>query len=545
MLAAAVTSWIDSLDLLAGRVLRAASVFGASFWRGGVLAVAPELTLDEVAQSLDALAQMGLVARGAPARFAGEDTWTFAEPRVAEALEASLAPGDRAEAHGRAARWLQAVGELDAAVIASQLLRGDAPAEAAPWCAEAARTALHDGDYDAALSWSEHAISLGVDVEAEAALRMLEVGVHDARGAIELAERCAAEAWRVAPRGSMEWFRAASSLAVLSMRLLRPERFRELGPAIEEALRNPESDVAAAGLALAVFPMLQAGQYVLADLVIDRLEAILASGEHPEPTFPARVYAARALRALFDDDPAGYLTESTRAARSYESLGEHRFALLFWNNVGFAQVSLGDGAGAVETLNAIVRRASSLDLQRVVAAARHNLGLALMLTGRHAEACAIERHVVASANALGDAHLAATAWIYLARALLARGDGAGALDAVDRGLPALSMQPGARVFGLAIRAMALLRVGRGDDALRDAGEAMQVLGTVGSVEEGDALARLAYAEALRARGQRGRYEEAARAARERLMERAARVPEGAMREGFLRNIPEHARTLAL
>lgn len=183
-------------------------------------------------------------------------------------------------------------------------------------------------------------------------------------------------------------------------------------------------------------------------------------------------------------------------------------------------------------------------MQRVVAAARHNLGLALMLTGHLTEATAIERHVITSAESLGDGHLAAGAWIYLGRVLLARGDHRGALDAVDRGREALRTQPGAQVFGLAIRASALLSMRRPDEALRDAAEALRVLSTVGSVEEGEALARLAHVEALRATGDLDGSERALSEARERLVMRASRIPDEEARARFLSQVPEHAKTLA-
>jgi tetratricopeptide (TPR) repeat protein len=540
-----VTAWLDSFEPLESRVLCAASTFGATFWRGGVCAVAPELDPAAVDDALFRLGVEGVLARDDGSPYAGEDTWRFVDPETAAAVVAVLLPRGRAREHGRAAAWLRSAGCADAALLAGHLLRSERLAEAGPWCATAARRALAAGDYDGALTWSEHAITVGVDPTTEAAMRMVQTGIHDARGALGEAERCAREAWRVAPRGSVEWFRAASSLAVLSGRLLRPDALRELDPAIRQALDDPRTGAAAAGLALAVHPMLQAGQYGLADAVLARLEDILASGAHPEPTFPARVYSARALRALYDNDPVGYRDESARAAREYESQGELRFALLYWNNVGFALISLGEGEAAVESLRALVHRAESRDLHRIALVARHNLGLALTLVGRHGEACAVERAVIRAAEALGDAHLAALAWIYLGRSLLAAGDAQGALTAVGRGLPALSGQLGERVNGLAIRASALLRGGRRLEALASAEEGMRLLDALGSVEEGEALLRLAHVEALRAGGDDARADAALATAWRRLTARSSRVtsPEG--RERFFGDVPEHARTRAL
>ena len=55
----------------------------------------------------------------------------------------------------------------------------------------------------------------------------------------------------------------------------------------------------------------------------------------------------------------------------------------------------------------------------------------------------------------------------------------------------------------------------------------------------------AAAEALHACGEHEPSRRAMRSARERLLERAAKIPEGSYREGFLHRVPEHARTLSL
>lgn len=539
-----VTAWLNAFDPAPARVLCAASVFGATFTRAGLLAVVRDLDAPVVDAALRQLVTDGVLHHHPATPPAAHDTWTFADADTAAAIEAVVPPTERARAHGRAAAWFQEEGERDVAVMASQMMRSEEPASAGPWCAEAARRSLREGRYDAALTWAEHAITLGLDPATEASMRMIETGVHDARGAIEEAERCAREAWAIAPEGCMEWFRAASSLAVLAVRRLRPDPFRELDPAIRRALARTDTGVAAAGLALAVFPMLQAGQYGLADVVLARMEEILASGRHPEPTFPARVYSARAMRSLYGNDPVGYLEESSRAARSYETLGEPRFALLHWNNVGFAHVSLGDGESALRAFEGVIEEAAARDLGRIATSARHNRGLALMLVGRHAEAAATERAVIHEAEAQGDAQLAAMARVYLGRVLLAAGDGPGALAAVAQALPSLHGQPGAQVFALAVRATALLRGGHRMEALEAAEQGMRVLDAVGSVEEGEALLRLAHVEALRAGGDGARADAALSAAWSRLLARAAKL-RSAAREAFFAGVPEHERMALL
>lgn len=532
-------------DARATRVLGWAAVVGEEFWRGAVCAAAEGATSAEVDAALWALAARGVVRCEAGSRWRAEDTWRFEDPAVAASVYAAMAPDVRARAHAAVGRWLEAAGELDAATVAGHLARGDDPRAAAPWCAEAARAALQAKDYDAALAWSERAIGCGVDPATEGAMRVLQVGVHDARGALDEAQHAASQGFRAAPRGGAEWFRAASSLAVLAMRRLEPERFRELAPALDEALREPRRGVASAGLAGALYPMLQAGQYALADLLLERLEEVLASGEHPEPTFPARVFAARAIRANFGGDPRAFEEESRRAARAYESYDEPRFALIHWNNVGFAQLSLGEPERAAATFRSVIDRAAAMDLQRIATSARHNLGLALLFQGRVAEAGALEREVAAEADALGDAHTAALARLYLARAQLAGNAFAAARRTADEALPALRATPSGRVLGLAVRSLAALGLGDVAAALDDAGEGMALLGTVGTVEEGEGLLRVAEAEALLAAGRDHEAAQAVTRAWAWLRERVERAGDAKAQRALVEGVPEHARLAAL
>jgi hypothetical protein len=73
---------------------------------------------------------------------------------------------------------------------------------------------------------------------------------------------------------------------------------------------------------------------------------------------------------------------------------------------------------------------------------------------------------------------------------------------------------------------------------------MQQLAAAGSITEGEALIRLAYAEALDATGQHAAAVEAITVARDLLMARAGRINNPAWRRSFLEKIRENSRTLA-
>ena len=76
-------------------------------------------------------------------------------------------------------------------------------------------------------------------------------------------------------------------------------------------------------------------------------------------------------------------------------------------------------------------------------------------------------------------------------------------------------------------------------------EAFATMERLGGIEEGEALVRLAYAEALWAGGDREAARRAIEEARARLLARAARLGDEALRGRFLDRVEENARTLAL
>jgi eukaryotic-like serine/threonine-protein kinase len=114
-LIAMVQARLEKLDPETRRVLRAASVFGSDFWRGGVKALlggSPDVDVP-----LGELVNQGLVRRSSQCRFANEEEFEFRHPLVREAAYAMLTDADRALGHDLAAHWLERVGERDEAII--------------------------------------------------------------------------------------------------------------------------------------------------------------------------------------------------------------------------------------------------------------------------------------------------------------------------------------------------------------------------------------------------------------------------------------------
>jgi predicted ATPase len=105
---------IEKLDPAARRVLRAASVFGDTFWRGGVVALLGDA---DTAAWLAVLEDLGLIAVNDDSRFPADVEYGFRNALVREAAYGMLAQDDRVTGHWLAGRWLEQVGETDARSI--------------------------------------------------------------------------------------------------------------------------------------------------------------------------------------------------------------------------------------------------------------------------------------------------------------------------------------------------------------------------------------------------------------------------------------------
>ena len=124
------------------------------------------------------------------------------------------------------------------------------------------------------------------------------------------------------------------------------------------------------------------------------------------------------------------------------------------------------------------------------------------------------------------------------------GDHARAEAEATRALELAREVPTTRACTLAALSLSLVAAGRPGDALARAREADAILVSLGGIEEGESLIRLALAEALAAAGFVDEARERTLAAARRLEERAAVMTDPEIRRCFLEDVPENARTRA-
>jgi eukaryotic-like serine/threonine-protein kinase len=162
-----VQARLERLEPDARQVLRAASVFGDTFWTGGLTALLGGAK--KAARLVEWLAQLvdaEVVLRRGQGKFPGEQEYQFRHPLVREAAYATLTDADRVLGHRLAGGWLEAAGEEDAMLLGEHFERGSEPARAVGCYVRAAEQALEGGDLGAAVARAERGIACGATGEA-------------------------------------------------------------------------------------------------------------------------------------------------------------------------------------------------------------------------------------------------------------------------------------------------------------------------------------------------------------------------------------------
>ncbi|TKD09957.1 hypothetical protein E8A74_10125 [Polyangium fumosum] len=140
-----VQSRLAQLDGPARRILRAASIFGETFWPGGVAALlGASLHASEMQDALARLMEGELIAKAHESRFPGEEEFRFRHALLREGASSMLLGEDRALGHLLAGEWLERHGEQDPTVLAEHFERGGDLERACHYHARAAERSTGD-----------------------------------------------------------------------------------------------------------------------------------------------------------------------------------------------------------------------------------------------------------------------------------------------------------------------------------------------------------------------------------------------------------------
>ncbi len=531
-----VEARITALDADERKALRAASVFGQTFWMDGVRALAGR----DAAATLTRLEHLELVVRRHRGRLAEQAELVFRHALVREAAYAMLVDADRTLGHKLAAEWLEQNGETDALAIAEHLERAGDRVRAADAFGRAARQAIEANDFGEALARAERGASLGAQGTALGRLRLVQAEAHRWRAEFPPALERAEQAMAIFERGSNAWGEAAAELSAAAVRVGNIDRLVRVGKEVLAATSGGTAGVVASAVRAST-QLTFAGH---ADLAGALLDAVSGHGARATPMLQAWISEARTVRAIHAGNPALYLGGALATAEAFERAGDARSACNQRVNAGYAHIQLGAYAEGEVILRSALAEAERMHLANITANAKQNLGWALFHLGRIDEGMRMVQESLRACLENRNRRMEVGSRTYVA-AILAHQGALAEAEEEARTASQLKAAPPLRPLALAVLARCLLAQQRFNDALTVAREAIEVLESLGgAAEEGETEARLVYAETLQRTGDHAGSIAALADARTRLLARADKIESERWRKSFL-DKPENARTLAL
>jgi eukaryotic-like serine/threonine-protein kinase len=544
---AMVEARLERLDPMARRVLRAASVFGEVFWRGGVISLTGgDCKTSEVAEWLSELSRREIVHRRELSRFPGEVEYAFRHALVREAAYQMLTPEDLLLGHRLAADWLEQAGEHDAMVLGEHFERGGATDRAPAFYERAAVQALEGHDFSAARARADRAIHAGATGEAKGRLHLLLAEASRWSGEHESALANARAALTRLSRGTDGWCAALAEAVEAAGILGHRDEARVLASQVRpggDAEGAPMTTARVVAMARIAMRILGSGAFELASALINDIDREAHELASREPAARAFLLGARSCRAQWLGDVGQAAVLAQEAVTEFELVGDVRNAARQRNVAGLSLVQLGAFPSAEAMLERALADAQRLGLPGAVNETKLCLAQLYGRMQRSDEALDTVNEVIGGfmvqRDRVGEGRARAylAGFHHLAQRFMA------AEEEALRALPLLDAAPPYRAALLGLLALSRADRGDGEGAHAAGRDAMEELEGLGGTMEGEALVRLGYAEGLSAKGDLEGSRRAIAVARNRLLARAAGIDDPEWKRFFMERLAEHTRIL--
>jgi eukaryotic-like serine/threonine-protein kinase len=527
---ALVQARLDRMSPALRLVLRAASVFGQSFWTGGV-----EALLDHpAAMDLSELMHAEIITRQNESRIAEQDEWIFRQALVRDTAYASILEEDRRPLHLAAGAWLESVGDVDLGLIARHAdAGGDLPRAAALYARATQQAYTNGAQLETALELAERGLSCGAEGATRAQLLVAKASACAFLGRLHEAETCAEEATKLVPVGSEMWGEAQRVAATASIEAGRAAdgdaraawvlaNFLGLSPPLRAALQAARVrgliELGATGQALAL-----ADQAVEAARASGAVDAVL------------RALDARLFALMHVGDLSSAIAAGTALIETAEAAGDVVLATRGRNNTGSVLNHLGMFDEAQALLERSLQDARARRMRILEAAALHNVGMSYARLGNLDEGISCQRQAARIADETSAARLRIQSRCYEAIFLVWRGapgDLGAAQNLARYVCDETRTNPG--LYTVAIFVLAKVQLARRylESALEVAREVNQRL-AAGPVEEWDEYMRLTMIEALLALGLDQDADAVLAAAFQAVIEHAGAIGRADQRKAFL------------
>jgi hypothetical protein len=535
---ALVHSRIERLEPDARRVVRAASVFGNVFWRGGVAALLGDAA--DLPSWLRALETAEIFEPSPQGRFPGETELGFRSDLLRLAAYETLTGADREKGHLLAGEWLEGVGERDALSLGEHFYRGGDRARALPWLARAAHTALKGGGFWGAVELCERALELGPDRTEQGKLLQTEGLALAMSGDLAgCADRLRAAIACFEP-GSTRWFACVAALLLAGTFLGDAQLTAPLLQVVVDPSVRPEpSGPYGVSVYAACVGLAMVGHLDAASAFLGRAESLAPGSGDVDPVFSMALGLTRASIGLARGEVGAAIRSLSEARATAERTGDASGLMLVALHESAAFAEAGDEEKTEAAARDLARLARQLGAASFADWGTLSVAQARLAGGRGGEL------VDSLAGLLDrlDPMFVTVARGILSRALLAAGDVEGAARAARRVLEDASMVPGAQATALGTLALIGLRRAPAE-AVVLAQQGIDAASRVGSPHDVSILL-LARAEALAATGRAAEAASALDEARDRVLRVASSLDDPALREAYLTRVEANARTLAL
>lgn len=222
-------------------LLRAASVLGETFWRGGIARIGQRWgEIRDADRWIERLVEDEVIARQRSSRYPGDVEYMFRHALLCDSARGLLTENDLRAAHLDAAAWLESVGEEDRIVLARHIEDGGDSERAIEYYLRAAEQSLEQCDAAEAVARAERAIACGArgavlgQLYTVQTAAFLHMGDWTSAGSIGLA------ALEIVPRGGAAWCSVVEALTQVLPNIGDPKRGGELSAELLRITPAPE-----------------------------------------------------------------------------------------------------------------------------------------------------------------------------------------------------------------------------------------------------------------------------------------------------------------
>lgn len=533
----------------ARQAVRAASVFGQTFWSGGVAAILglPK-TSAELQGWLAALVDAELIQVHGKSRLTDEKEYGFRHALVRDATCGLLSGSALSTGHRLAAEYLEQAGFDDLSIIAEHYDQGGERARALPFFVRAAQQSYEQYAFDEMLRRAERGLACEPTGEQLGILRAFQTQAAVGRGDWVRVEALGTEALGLLAPGSPSWCSLipyVSGILSFTGQTERAELTARKFVAVEPAPEARTTYLYSAMYFVVLFS--QSGLRSTANMVLSRMEQVAATLEKDDDHLRAPMSFSRAayLRS-YEPDPHGQLVAAQEAAAAYQRIGNLREACICGTFIGQMQCEAGDLLSGETTLRQTLAMAKRIRQLNLITSCE--LHLAAVLAWRQESAAIAEAaELLEKVLDIPSLSVGFRGWAHGIRAQLRllHGNHEAAAEDARRAIDLSPVAPLRRLGAVATLSQSLLHSGRTAEAHQLAEEGLRQAESLGGGGYSELPLRLVAAEARDAVGDRRGARALIQIASTELSRRASLIPDQAARQRFLTQLPEHARIISL